>query len=197
MICVTDIASLTKVWHSCQWHSPDLPKYFWRMPILDWSRLERRPGDLWSKYSVRKSEKIKKSLPGHSVFEDFEVFPQVIHCDFTELWTLRNAYLSFSWSGHAADPCPWPVPRVSLACFFLVFLTCLTDFCGFDGQAFDGLKCSWQPLAVPFGHNRVYLNPPWSQLDSWLEKARWDGFHLLNVVAFFASKITWACVRQQ
>ena len=38
-------------------------------------------------------------------------------------------------------------------------------------QAFDGLKCSWQLLATPYGHNRVYLNPPWSQLDCWLEKA--------------------------
>ena len=44
-------------------------------------------------------------------------------------------------------------------------------------QAFDGLKCSWKTLAVPFGHNRVYLNPPWSQLDCWLEKVGFFSIH--------------------
>jgi len=77
--------------------------------------------------------------------------------DVCQSWTGQD------WrGGHAADPCPWPVPR-----------------------AFDGLKCSWQPLAVPFGHNRVYLNPPWSQLDCWLEKAAVEyssGLQILMVV---------------
>ena len=40
-------------------------------------------------------------------------------------------------------------------------------------QAFDGLKCSWQLLAESLG--RVYLNPPWSQLDCWLHKANQSG----------------------
>ena len=38
-------------------------------------------------------------------------------------------------------------------------------------QAFDGLLCSWKLLAQARGHNRIYLNPPWSHMDSWLEKA--------------------------
>ena len=100
-------AFLTKVWHSCQWHSPDLPKYFWRMPILDWSRLERRPGDLWSKCSVRKSEKFQKSLPGHSVFgfwSCFHRFPHVISLNSERSVTLLKKLIR---------SCSWPL---SLAC---------------------------------------------------------------------------------
>lgn len=48
----------------------------------------------------------------------------------------------------ALDPCPWPVPR-----------------------GLDGLHCCWRSLAAGAGHQRVYLNPPWSQLDRWIQKA--------------------------
>lgn len=79
------------------------------------------------------------------------------------IFDICKAWTGEDWrGGHAADPCPWPVPR-----------------------AFDGLKCSWQLLAMPYGHNRVYLNPPWSQLDCWLEKAAVEysmGLQILMVV---------------
>jgi hypothetical protein len=48
----------------------------------------------------------------------------------------------------AADPCPWPVPA-----------------------DLDGLRCCWKQLASASGHQRIYLNPPWSKLDPWLYKA--------------------------
>ncbi|CAE7945047.1 CML12 [Symbiodinium sp. KB8] len=65
-------------------------------------------------------------------------------------------------AGHASDPCPWPVP-----------------------QAFNGLLCSWKLFAQARGHNRVYLNPPWSHLDLWLRKAAMEyatGLQILIVV---------------
>ncbi|CAK9005713.1 unnamed protein product [Durusdinium trenchii] len=77
------------------------------------------------------------------------------------IFEVCQAWTGLDWRvGHAADPCPWPVPH-----------------------AFDGLKCSWQLLAKSFG--RVYLNPPWSQLDCWLQKAAWEysfGLQILMVV---------------
>jgi len=65
-------------------------------------------------------------------------------------------------AGCASDPCPWPVP-----------------------QAFNGLLCSWKLFAQARGHNRVYLNPPWSHLDLWLRKAAMEyatGLQILIVV---------------
>mmetsp|Transcript_44239 Transcript_44239/g.79494 ORF Transcript_44239/g.79494 Transcript_44239/m.79494 type:complete len:312 (+) Transcript_44239:56-991(+) len=72
-------------------------------------------------------------------------------------------FTGLDWhQGSATDPCPWPVP-----------------------QAFNGLLISWKLFAQARGHNRVYLNPPWSQLDSWLHKATLEyntGLQILIVV---------------
>ncbi|CAE7561350.1 CML12 [Symbiodinium natans] len=74
-----------------------------------------------------------------------------------------RAWTGLDWrAGSATDPCPWPVP-----------------------EAFDGLLCSWKLLAQARGHNRIYLNPPWSHMDSWLEKAALEyatGLQILIVV---------------
>ncbi|CAE7888387.1 CML12 [Symbiodinium microadriaticum] len=73
-------------------------------------------------------------------------------------------------AGHASDPCPWPVP-----------------------QAFNGLLCSWKLFAQARGHNRVYLNPPWSHLDLWLRKAAMEyatGLQILIVVPRWTEAIS-------
>lgn len=81
-----------------------------------------------------------------------------------------------SWTGldwgmsGAADPCPWPVP-----------------------EGLDGLLCCWRQLAANTGHNRVYLNPPWSKMDQWLYKAVRECRNGIPVLAVVPAWLTTAC----
>ena len=76
--------------------------------------------------------------------------------------------------GTTGSECQWMTMNHIITCFpsfmYYIYIRILIIWIQ-NCQAFDGLKCSWQLLATPYGHNRVYLNPPWSQLDCWLEKA--------------------------
>lgn len=69
----------------------------------------------------------------------------------------------------AADPCPWPV-----------------------APDLDGLRCCWRQLAAASGHERVYLNPPWSKLDVWLYKAACEARKGIPVLAVVPSWQTWS-----
>ncbi|CAJ1329394.1 unnamed protein product [Effrenium voratum] len=113
--------------------------------------------------STHKVEEIVPTPEILAAVDRFGIRVTDIRLTSTSIFDACRTWTGLDWDqGHAADPCPWPVP-----------------------QAFDGLKCSWRLLARSFGHSRIYLNPPWSQLDSWLHKAALEyasGLQILAVV---------------